>query len=288
MGKKYADYNHEEIFDKEVLGEVSQEEQIEILKREKKQVGYVVKTTVSGKYMESEILPYYTRKKDIPRINKDKPSSKAQKNLNDRNSVRNMIRTVHCNFVDGDLILTLTYKDHYLPDEQQVRKDIKNYINRLKRYRKKHELPELKYIYVVDFVAEEDRTKTKKVRIHLHMIINYMDRDAAEELWGMGRAESKKLKPDEYGFEGIVRYMFNQGKGKKRWVPSRNLSKPKVFKSFTKLTKSKAGQLYINAVEWEETFEKLYKGKYKYTDGKRYESDLAGGFYIYCQMRRRD
>lgn len=288
MTKKYADYNYEEIYDKAVLGEETKEERIERIRGSGQPYCYTVKTIVSGQYIESEIYPFYQKKKDMPRVKKEKPSRMVQKNLNDKNSVRNLIRTVHCNFAKGDLILTLTYEDYYLPNEEQAKRDITNYIKRLKRYRKKHGLPDLKYIYVISFVSDEEREKSKKVRIHHHMIINYMDRDAAEELWGKGRTESKKLQPDEFGFEGIARYMFNQAKGKRRWVPSRNLTKPKVYKSFTKLTRNKAEQLYSKPSEWESIFKKLYKGKYKYNTCNGFESDFVGGFYLYCRMRRRD
>jgi hypothetical protein len=288
MAKKYAEYAYEEIFDKEILGEETQEDKIEHLRISGKHFGYFLKTIVSGEYVESEIYPYYFKKKDMPRSDKEKPSRKAQKNLNNKNSLKKFLRMVHTNFTKGDLILTLTYADYYFPDEEQARKDMQNYINRLKRYRKKNGLPELKYLYVISFVTEDERGSTKKVRIHHHMIINQMDRDVAEELWGKGRAEAKRLQPDTYGFEGIVRYMFGQGRGFRKWVASRNLDKPEVHRSFTRLTNRKAEQLYMTEAYREETFEKLYKGKYKYIDCKPYESDFTGGFYLYTRMVKRE
>lgn len=71
-----------------------------------------------------------------------------------------------------------------------------------------------------------------------------MDRNVAEDLWGKGRVEAKRVLPDEFGLEGIARYMVNQ-KGK-RWYGSRNLKQPEVNRSVTKLTKKRAEKIAIN------------------------------------------
>jgi hypothetical protein len=288
MTKKYAEYAYEDVYDKEILGEETQEDKIEHLRISGKHIGYFLKTIISGQYVESEIYPYYFKKKDVPRSDKEKSSRKAQKNLNDKNSLKKFLRAVHANFTKGDLILTLTYADYYLPDEEQARKDITNFIRKLKRYRKKHGLPDLKYIYVIGCVNEEERKHTKKVRVHHHLIINDMDRDTVESLWGKGRAEAKRLQPDDFGLDGIARYMAGQNNGSKRWYASRNLDQPKIYRSFTKLSKRKAEKMARREADWKETFERIYKGKYKYIDCKPYESDFTGGFYLYCRMRRRD
>lgn len=281
---KYYDYNPEEIYDSSILGDITPEDRIEQLRGKK--YCYVVKTTVSGPIIESEIYPVYSDRKNTPRREKQNLTNIAQKNLNDRNAKKKIIRLINTNFTDKDLAVTLTYKDNYLPDEEQARKDIQNYIRRLKRYRKKHGLPDLKYIYVIGCVSTEERKKSKKVRVHHHLIINDMDRDTVEGLWGKGRCSTKRLQPDDFGLEGIARYMANQNKGSKRWYASRNLKQPKVYKSYTKLTHRKAEQLATRQCDWQETFEKLYKGKYKYADCKMYVSDFTGGFYLYCRMRR--
>lgn len=285
MAKTY-DYEPNEIYDREILGEETLEEKIEQLRGIN--YCYVVKTIISGPIVESEIYPVYTKRKNIPRREKEKISRTAQKNLNDKNAKKKITRLVNTNFTNRDLAVTLTYQDRYLPNEEQARRDIQNYIRKLKRYRKKHGLPDLKYIYVIGCVSEEEKKNSKKVRVHHHLIINDMDRDVVENLWGKGRAEAKRLQPDDFGLEGIARYMADQNNGSKRWYASRNLKQPKVYKSYTKLTKRKAEKLARNGASWEETFEKMYKGKYKYSDCKMYESDFTGGFYLYCRMRRRN
>ena len=286
MSKLYANYAYEDIYDREVLGEETTEEKIEQLRRSFK-YGIVCKTIISGEMLESEIYPCYSRK-EVQRMPKENTSREAQKNLNDKNAKKKITRLIHTNFeFHKDLAVTLSYTDHYLPSEEQARKDVINFIRRLKRARKKIGLADLKYIYVIG--CEEEGKKSKKVRIHHHLIINDMDRDQVESLWTKGgRVETKRLQPDEFGVEGLARYMANQNKGSKRWYASRNLKQPTVHRSFTKLSKRKMEQLARKQIDHKETFEKMYKGKYKYGKCDMYESDLFGGFYLYCRMRRMD
>jgi hypothetical protein len=81
MAKIY-DYDPEDIYDREILGEETHEEKIEQLRGTNYQ--YVVKTVVSGQVVESEIYPVYTRRKNTPRKKKEKTSREVQRNLNDK------------------------------------------------------------------------------------------------------------------------------------------------------------------------------------------------------------
>ena len=286
--RRYNDYSYEEIYNESVLGSQSIEEKIEELRSSKVKYKYVVKTIKSGDMIESEIYPVYERKNDTPRVDKEKDSKDSQKNLNDRNARKKIVRLVNANFGKNSLALTLTYQDKYLPTESQAKKDVKNYIRRLKTYLKKNNLPELKYIYVIEFVDEEEQHKSKKIRVHHHVIINSMDRDIAEDLWAKGRAEAKRLEPDDFGLEGIARYMLKLQKGSKRWYASRNLKKPEVYRAVTKLTRRKAENMARNQNELQSLFESLYSNKYQFNDCKTFLSDITGGFYLYCRMRKKE
>ena len=284
---RYANYDYLDIYNNEVLGVEGIEEKIEELRLSKKRYKYMVKTIKSGNILECEIYPVYQNRKDTPRRPKEFQSALAQKNLNDKNSRKYFVRLVNTNFSNKDLVITLTYKDRYLPTQERAKKDMNNYIAKLRRYRKKNNLPELKYIYVIEWIDEVDQHKSKKVRMHHHIIINEMDRDIAESFWGKGRVESKRLQPDEYGLEGLARYMLKQQKGQDKYSRSRNLKKPKMHKSVSKLTKRKAEQIAKNQNEWKELFESLYKKKYTFNDCSAMLSDYTGGFYLYCRMRKR-
>jgi len=272
----YSSELYLDIFDKAL--EDNQEEKIESL-RNSHIFAYRVKTIKSGKILESEIYPIWKSKSEVSRAKKELESRREQKNLNDKNAKKNIIRKINTNFSENDMIITISYKGPP-PNEVQARKDIQNYIRRIRDYRKKHGLPELKYIYVIEFETEG---KSKK-RIHHHMIMNEMDRDIAEKLWGKGYSNSRRLQPDEFGLEGIARYISKDPKGSKRWCASRNLEEPKITIADHKITRNQATKIARNQNEAYLIFEKIYKG-YKFNDLSVKYNDFVSGAYLYARMR---
>lgn len=287
---KYKDYEYEYIYDQKVLGKEEREERIEGLRGKKYKEK--VKTIMSGPILESEIYPVYERRIDTPRADKKNATEDAMKNYNDKMAMKQMVRIINTNFGQDDLYITLTYPDKVLPTEAQARKDMSNYIRRLKAARKKLNLPELKYLYVIEFVSEEEAVYSRKVRIHHHLIINKMDRDLAEEIWKSAkpkaRAESRRLQPDDFGLEGVARYLGKWKKGKKRWYSSRNLKKPKVNTSVTKLSKRKVEKIAREPDRWNDLFESMYKNKYKLLDVEVFYSEIVAGYYIRARMRQKE
>ncbi|HBJ1646485.1 TPA: hypothetical protein LA462_000955 [Clostridium botulinum] len=275
----YENYDYQDIYDKEL----TREEKIEDLRINNNYV-YIRRTIKSGNHIECEMYPIWKCSNDVPRGKKRNKSRKAQENLNKKNSMKNIIRLVNANFVNGDLYITLTYRDGFIPDEKRARKDMRNYLARIKRWRKRNGITEeLKYIYSIGF--EADPKNSKKVRIHHHLIINKMDRDSAEELWSMGRASASKLQPDEFGFEGVARYIADQGS--ERIAHSQNLKKPIITKDRTTLTRRKAENLAINENDYKEYFEDKYK-HCEYLDCKTYMSEDFPGVYFYARLRKRE
>lgn len=272
----FSSENYLELFDKVI--EDSPEEKFESL-RNKEIFIYRVKTIKSGKILESEIYPVWKNKTEVSRAKRGMESRRVQKNLNDKNAKKAFIRMVNSNFTEEDLVIDLTYKGR-APNEDQARKDIQNYIRRVREYRRKNNLPELKYIYVIEFDIEG---KEKK-RIHHHMFMNSMDRDAAEKLWGKGFANCRRLQPNEFGLEGLARYMTKDPKGSKRWCASRNLKKPQITVADHKITKRQAEKIAKYQVNPADVFQKIYKG-YQFNDLKVRYSDFVSGAYLYARMR---
>ncbi|MCQ2014677.1 rolling circle replication-associated protein [Clostridium butyricum] len=279
--KKNRDYEYENVYSK-LLREETKEEVIEDLRLNNNYVYYRRRIT-SGNMVELEIYPVWKCKHDIPRKKERFESKESQKNLNNKNSKKKVVRLVNANFGKDDLYITVTYQDGYLPNEEQARKDMQNYIRRLKRYRKKNGLEELKYIYAIGY--EDEPEKSKKIRIHHHMIINKMDRDVVEDLWGKGRADCKRLKPDDFELTGVAKYIASQGP--ERWSASRNLKKPKISTSRTGFTRRKALKLISEPGSFKEIFEKQYPDLI-YKDYEAYYSEESPGVYLYIRMRKRE
>ncbi|MEK5069784.1 rolling circle replication-associated protein [Sporosarcina sp. FSL K6-1508] len=287
---KYVRENYEELFamvKKEY--EDSQEECIEKL-RDVQLAGYRVKTIKSGPMLEVEAYPFW----NIPRGQRKKignESSTAQQNLNDKNTKKHVIRLIHANFTEDDIKADFTYTNDRLPaDPEQAKKDMTNLIRRMKRSlkkQKKYKDFELKYIYVTEHSSDE---KKGKVRVHHHMITNFPDRDALEELWnGGGRTQTRRLQQDDYGFEGLARYILKDKRDNpaKRYTVSRNLKKPTVTIADSKLTRRRAGKIATEEVSAQETFEKMYKG-YKFNDIQVKFSEFVSGAYLYVRMKHLD
>lgn len=233
-----------------------------------------------GDYMDIEIFHVSDRLKEIKRERKEKESSPAQKKLNSKKSKRYLTRLVHLNFSEGDLYVDLTFDNESLPkDRKGVQKEVRNYIARIRRWRKKNGLSELKYVYVISDVDQDG----SKARYHVHMIINGMDRDVAEEKWGKGYANADRLQFNETGVTGKVLYIARQGKGEKAWTSSTNLKKPEPKVSDRKIKPKDVERMKRNP-EDREFFERLYPG-WTFTDCTIEDSqDRVNGTGVYIRM----
>ena len=243
----------------------------DVVRRKMKQLPkcrIMLKTTVSGDRVEVDLYPYYLNRADIPRSQSKQESRLAQKKLNAKNSQKQLIRLMCANFHSGDLLVTLTYKDNYYPTLDRARKDMKNYLAKLRKYRKEQGLSPLKYIYVIEY--QDETESTKKIRIHHHLIINNMDRDIVETLWTKGRAEAKYAQPDDFELEGFARYItkLSMQKGHHSYVASKNLDKPKEYKTITKLSRKKFADIIKSGDDKQKLMESLVRDQFRYLDSK--------------------
>lgn len=262
--------------------EDTREEMIEAL-RDKDVKKYRVKTIKSGNMLECEIYPIWKTSK-TKRADKIKPSKKAQQNLNEKNTKKNIIRSINTNFTEEDMWATFTYDEECLPENDVLaKKDMQNYIRRLKRIIKKNNLEDLKYIYVTEY---EDDPKKGKKRVHHHIVMNFKDRDIAEQTWDKGgRTHSRRLQPDDYGLEGLARYITKDSNNSKRYTPSKNLTKPTITVADNKITKRRAEKLVKETNMANEIFEKLYHG-YSFNDIEAKMSEFLTGAYVYVRMKK--
>lgn len=281
-----ADYEYQAVYDQaitHVLGTQSTEDMIEAM-RKTGRMQYVVKTTVSGPMVESEIYPTWPRRADAPRAPKEKISREAQKALNNKRAARRFSRLLHCNFGRGDILLTLTYGPGQLKGIEQARRDVQNYLRRVKRWRQAHGLPEVKYLAVIEY--EDAERPSHRIRLHHHVIMTGMPRAVAEELWGKGRANARRLQPDDSGLEAIAAYLMKDPKGRKRWTASRNLKKPTVSYNHTRLSRRRVEGMLVGREDVVEVIERMYPGG-SIDCYEAYSSDIVAGVYIYARLQRR-
>ncbi len=203
--KVFDNYDYENIYDQS-FNELTGELLNEVIKP-LRGVAYTTATIKAGNQFEVEIYPSF--KREIPdmiqRFKKKKSSgsSEQQKNLNDRNSKKKLMRLIHENFYTGDYWCALTFKEEP-QDLEMAEKLSKNFFRRINRARKKKGLENAKYVYVI----EEGTTGTE--RFHLHLIMdNGLTKKEVEAKWGLGATTIRTLNYyKEENFIGVCKYMM--------------------------------------------------------------------------------
>ena len=266
----------------------SAEEQIEQI-RNNDIFKYRTRTIKSGNYLECEIYPVFKRGTISLRTKKANTSREAQERINERNSRKKLIRLCNANFNNGDIWATFGCDDEHLPKTwEEAKKLISRYIERLKYARKKEGLPDLKYIYVIEWKKEADE-EGAAIRCHYHLIMSGDgDREKIEELWTAGkRKHTRRIAVDEYGLEGLARYMLKAKKHARKWGASKNLKQPIITISDTKITPKKADIIAKNENNAKEIFETIYP-THIFNDVEMKYSEFVPGIYIYARMRREE
>lgn len=191
------------------------------------------RTIVSGDVIEiEEFTCFASEAKTYSRGMNRNATDEEKAERNFRDSIKKLSRLINCNFREGDLFVTLTHAERVT--EAGAEKELTNFLRRLKRYRKKQGLSELKYIA---------RTENEKKREHHHLIINAMGSDAIYDLWKLGRVMVSRLEPGG-DYTGLAVYVMKEGAEpqKRRWRASKNLERPIV--TIKKLKAEKGRKLY--------------------------------------------
>lgn len=242
---------------------------------------YVTKTIDSGVIRELEVYPIYP-KKEMPDEWKIQKGRTAQKNLNNKNAKKNLIRLINSNFKNGDYFITLGYSKDNLPkDHAQAKKNMQNYIRRINYLIKKENLKPAKYIYITE------HSEDKKIRCHHHLIISTeLPIDIVEGMWKLGRRNNmRKIDTDELWLTGLATYFTKDPKGKKRWCSSNNLKKPYIRKSHSKISKKRVNTMTTHQNLIQHEMERLNPG-YALVDYEIYLNPYNGRPYIYTRMRK--
>ena len=170
----------------------------------------------------------------VPRPNASKQERKRIREVTEEQIQRTNANTAQrklemlmaTNFDESDLVLTVTYRDADLPDSADVtRKHLGKVFSQMRAYRKARDLPELKYIYILEGRHGDHRP-------HAHIIINAAggDLELMRSLWVWGD-DIQLNYIRERGYDGWAGYLTKERReaslnGKKQFVGSRNLARP--------------------------------------------------------------
>jgi hypothetical protein len=237
---------------------------------------YREKKYICGEYLDVYIFP--TFRQAGQRSKKSKPTTEAQEKLNKRHAEEKLVRLLHANFTPEDLELGLDYAVNP-EDDEAAKRDVQNFIRRLKRLRQKLGLSPLKYIAVTE--------KSSRGRYHHHVTVSGgIDRDMIEKLWGLGRANSKRLQFDENGVAALGHYIVKSPIFDKRWNASKNLIDPPARTNDSRISARTARELAADT-SVRQPFEKLYPD-YILAEATPFHNDVNGGIYIFARLYRKD
>ena len=254
-------------------------------------MGYRTRTIKARTRLEAEVYPIFGRSmEETAKRVKLNLTRERQQQLNTKRSKRHLVLLMENNFCyEKDIHVTLTYAGRE-PTMDRCRKDVRNWLNRVKRQREKRGLDKVKYIYAIG----HDRDQ----RIHVHCVMNGgIGRDELERMWGKGYANTIRLQAQGGGLQGMANYLYRQNEkardngeraGCHMWCASRNLKKPKEHVSDTKLSNRKVKRAALNfGAAGKEIMEKTYPG-YRIENWQVLFSDVVDGVYIRCVMRKEE
>lgn len=236
---------------------------------------------ICGQYAEVDIYPVWQQTlKNGKRAKKSRPSSETQERLNKRNAERRLIRLLNTNFTASDIRLDLTYRPEFLPETaEDAAKAMKNFLRRLRYYRQRAHLPELKYVAVTE---QGSRSK----RYHHHIVMNCGDMSVRTlaEIWGKGYTTVKPLQFDESGITGIAKYLVKDPILGRRWVASQNLQQPEEHTRDGYISQRKVREIAQQENDSRQEIEQIYRG-YALTECKSYFNEINGSYYVTVMLR---
>ncbi|MBR3762219.1 MAG: hypothetical protein IKK59_05695 [Lachnospiraceae bacterium] len=190
-------------------------------------LGDVIETEIkySGKYGA----------KGEKRAPKKKATPEQIKKQNLWKKINHLRRLIILNFIPYDFFCTLKYPRGTRKPIEEVERDVRDFIDRLRAPYKRAQVP-LKYIYRIEI--------GKRGGIHVHIIIKRLPKNGdrlIQEKWKAGRVNFTNLY-DSGGYQDLAEYMgkeppeemegqlslFSESDKKRlrSYVPSRNLEKP--------------------------------------------------------------
>lgn len=259
-----------------------------------------------GEFLDIDLFPVFRHARKGKRKRKAKPASKTQAAYNHQCRVKHLQRIVMRNFKQGEaLFYNLSYNNSFVPlDAADAKRQLSNFIKRLRRYRRRKGLPELKYIVTTEQGARSGR-------FHHHLIINCADMPIADldNLWGRGYCFSSLVIFDNGGAAGLAAYFCKKKKSADKaadkeeeneadetelddinignaWSRSHNLVEPEETKRDGAISRKKAFELFCLGDDACAEWERLYPDYYL-CYAHPLLNEVNGGIYISVRMRRK-
>jgi hypothetical protein len=166
-----------------------------------------------------------------PATNQNIDNYRANKKTSINRAKKKIRRLLECNFTDYYAFLTLTFRSSEsvdVTDIKQCNKMFTDFKKRLDYHLKKNNLPNFKYLGVIEFQDEN-----RQGAVHYHIVCNLTEitSDILQQLWQYGLAHKAIATSDEIQNAKIAFYL-NKGitdprlNGNKRYFHSHSLIQP--------------------------------------------------------------
>lgn len=283
---------------------------------------YRTKTVKAGEFLYVSCYPLVptnirreqdARLKDLEQSGELKKGGKLRAKWNRHNNMRRTWKfeqLVHANFGAGDYHICCTYElEDYEGDRSQIaertredaKREIRNYLKRLKRLLKRHGCDMGAFRWIVCTVTKESMKEAANPRPdthHHHLLISGIPdhlRTEAEELWDLGYCNADRLRDSaDTGIARVAGYIARQEgnangerAGEKSYSCSRNIIRPEEKASDAKISRRRVSLIAADVqANGKEIFEKIYPGYRVGRDDVRVlVSEFVAGAYIWARLR---
>ena len=185
---------------------------------------------ISGRTVEIRrtMLPFREKGQKVRRGKKVGKTSLRKILANEREAVKNLARTLNCNFRQGDCWITLTYPENALPaSREEAKAELEKLMRKFREAYRKRTGKKI-FRYAVSIGDRDGKTGLQEKRLHIHIVMPAVEYELVTALWPAEDVTYRRL--DGRGdYTGIARYMVtNAGPadGKKRWSTSKGMLKP--------------------------------------------------------------
>ena len=179
----------------------------------------------SGDYLDIDIFP--CKVVAFGRSQKLNLTSETQRKLNERNTKRRLTWIIQENFTQNDVFLTLYYPENKYIFPEQGKKDLENFLRRVRYAFNKRGL-EFKYV-------SKTEIGKKNKRVHHHIVCSGdLGRDFLEQQWDKktgGYSQTRYIEFYENGVEGLSTYICKDNTlAYRSYNCNKNLKRPEAEK----------------------------------------------------------
>ena len=232
---------------------------------------------------------------------------------NNARRVRMFDMLVEANIFPNDLHVCLTYEydNTYTMDygrqeyrsREDARRDVRNWLNRVKRLLKRHGIDERELRWIMVTATKEGSEEDRNVRSpkhHHHILLHGVPeelRNEVERLWPLGYANADRIQRGDKSLGALSGYVARQegaangehARGERSFSTSRNIIRPEVRTSDARISRRRVAQIAADVrANASEVFGRIYPEYRLVEEPKVMISDFVAGAYIWAKLARKE